>query len=107
MDQRALPEGFEDLLPWVDWALPHERERKAKRIASTPAEIDAFYRAMFGRLEDAIRHCDRFRYDELPPDARRLADMSLSLVEVCNLVELYKGPDVMDAMEPARFVPHE
>ena len=107
MVERVLPEGFDELMPWVDWALPHERERKAKRVASTPAEIDAFYQAMFRRLEDIIVYCDRFHYDALPPDARRLADMSLSLIEVCNLVELYKGPDVMDAMDPARFVPHE
>ena len=107
MNAASLPAAFRDLLPYLDWALPHERERKAKRVASSMDEIHAFYAAMSARLEAIIAHCNQYPYDALPDDARRLADMSLSLIEVCNLVELYKGPDVMDAMEPARFVPHE
>ena len=107
MSEPLLPEPFRDLLPYLDWALPHERERKAKRIASTMDQIHAFYDALASRLEAIILFVNQYPYDSMPADARRLADMSLSLIEVCNLVELYKGPDVMDAMEPARFVPHE
>jgi len=107
MSGPSLPEKFRDLEPWLEWALPTERERKAKRIASSMEEIRAFYAAMFARLEAIILYVDQSPYDELPPASRRLADLSLSLIEICNLVELYKGPDVMDAMEPARFVPHE
>jgi hypothetical protein len=106
-DEPVLPPEFADLECFADWALPQERARKAKRIASAMDEILAFHGAMSARLEDIILYLNRFPYDALPPPARRLCDMSLSLVEVSNLVELYKGPDVMDAMEPARFVPHE
>jgi hypothetical protein len=103
----ALPARFRDLEPWLDWALATERERKARRIASSMEEIKAFYAAVSARLEAIILELDETPYPELTPPQRRLADMCLALVEVCNLVELYKGPDVMDAMEPARFVPHE
>ncbi len=107
MSVALLPPAFAALAPFIDWAIPRERQRKARRIASSVEEINAFHAAMSTHLEDIIQYCNKFPYDSLPPDARRLADMCLSLIEICNLVELYKGPDVMDAMEPARFVPHE
>lgn len=107
MAEPLLPEAFRDLEPFGDWALPLERSRKAKRIASTMAQIQEFHAAMSARLEAIILYLNEFPYHDMPADARRLCDMSLSLVEVSNLVELYKGPDVMDAMDPARFVPHE
>ena len=42
-----LPPDFADLEPFADWALPTEAERYAKRLASTMAELQAFYDAAF------------------------------------------------------------
>jgi len=48
-----LPAAFTELEPFADWALPTERERYAKRLASTMDELQAFYDAALPRLEDA------------------------------------------------------
>ena len=51
----TLPAEFADLEPFADWALRAERERYAKRLASTMDELQAFYDAAFPRLEDGAR----------------------------------------------------
>jgi hypothetical protein len=107
MPPSKLPEPLNELERCLHCPIGLERERKAKRIASTMDEIRRFYNAVFPRLEVFITYLNQFPYDELPGDARRLCDKNLALVEVCNLVELYRWPDVMDAMDPARFVPYE
>lgn len=42
---------------------------------------------------------------DMPSEARRLYLMSLSLVEVASLVELYKQRESVHACDPLRFVP--
>ena len=37
--------------------------------------------------------------------ARRLYPISLSLVEVANLVELYKWCEAVEACDPLRYIP--
>ena len=50
-----LPKEFADLEPFAaDWCLPTERERFAKRYASTMDDMQAFYDAITPRAEDAI-----------------------------------------------------
>ena len=39
----VFPPGFSELEPFADWALPTERARYAKRLASTMDELQAFY----------------------------------------------------------------
>ena len=46
MVERQLPEQFQDLEPFLAWSLATERERSAKRQASTMTEIQTFYDAM-------------------------------------------------------------
>jgi len=41
MAERQLPQPFQDLEPFLAWALPTDRERSAKRQASTMAELKA------------------------------------------------------------------
>ena len=65
----AFPADFAELEPFADWALPTERERYAKRIASTMDELQAFYDAAFPRLEDATKYLEQFALDALPDDA--------------------------------------
>ena len=103
MVEDALPEGFQDLAPWLDWALGSERARTEKREASSMAELRAFYDAVLPRLEEMIRHLEGFRDGDMPAPARRLYLISLSLVEVANLVELYKRREAVEACDPLRY----
>ena len=105
MAETALPEAFQDLTPWLDWALEPERARTEKREASSMAEIRAFYDAVLPRLEEMIRHLEDYRDGDMPAPARRLYLISLSLVEVANLVELYKRREAVEACNPLRYEP--
>jgi hypothetical protein len=53
-----LPSEFADLESFTEWCLASEQERYDKRLASTMAEMQEFYDAAFGRLEDAIVYLD-------------------------------------------------
>ena len=103
MTMAALPEPFLDLEKYLDWSLPTERERIAKRVGSSLDEVHDFYNAMWGRLEEIIGYLNQYPYAEMPEDARRLCNMALSLVEVCNLVEMYKNPARLNMVEAERF----
>ena len=106
MTEALLPEAFEDLAPWLDWALEPERVRAAKKVASSMEEIGAFYDAMMPRMEEIIAYLDSIPDgDERPEPAHRLYLLSLSLVEVANLVEIYKRREVIEACDPLHFNP--
>ena len=105
MTKPVLPDGFQDLAPWLDWALEPERARTEKREASSMAEIRAFYDAVLPRMEEMIRYLEDFRDGDMTEPARRLYLISLSLVEVANLVELYKRREVVEACDPLRYEP--
>ncbi|MDV7240982.1 MULTISPECIES: hypothetical protein [Rhodococcus] len=93
----ALPTEFADLEPYAGWALQTEPERYAKRLASTMPEMQEFYDAAFGRLEDAITYCDKFDFDDLPDDARSLVHLMQSLVMVSFPIEVWKQARVPDS----------
>ena len=106
MADALLPDGFADLAPWADWALEPERARTAKKAASSMEEIRAFYDAMMPRLEAIMAYLDRVPAgDERPAPAHRLHLLALSLVEVANLVELYKRREIIEACDPLDFNP--
>jgi len=93
----SLPAEFSDLAPFTDWALPTERTRYAKRIDSTMGELQAFYDALYPRLEAAMTYLDRFPLDDLPDDAKHLLWMCCALVTVSFPVEVWHQPRVPDA----------
>ena len=93
----TLPSEFADLEPFADWCLELERERYAKRLASTMPEMQAFYDAAFPRLEAAIEYLDQFPLDSLPDDAKRLLWLCYSLVNVSFPVEVWRQPYVPDS----------
>ena len=105
MAEPVLPDDFQDLAPWLDWALEPERARTEKREASSMAEIRAFYDAVLPRMEEMIRYLEDFRDGDMPAPARRPYLVSLSLVEVANLVELYKRREAVEACDPLRYEP--
>lgn len=92
-----LPAEFIELAPFAGWALPTERERYAKRTASSMHELQAFYDALFPRLEDALAYLDRFPLDDMPDDARHLLWMCCALVTVSFPVEVWRQPRVPDS----------
>lgn len=94
---RRLPEAFADLEPFADWCLPTERERYAKRLASTMDELQAFYDAAFPRLEDALAYLDDQPFDDLPDDAAHLLWLCYSLVNASFPVEVWRQPRVPDS----------
>lgn len=105
MAEPVLPEQFDELASFADWALEPERARTAKKAAASMEEIRAFYDAMMLRIDEILRYLEEHFGEEMPEPAHRLYLMSLSLVEVATLVELYKRRDAVDACDPLRFVP--
>ena len=92
-----LPADFADLEPYAAWCLPTEAERYAKRLASPMDEMQAFYDAAFPRLEQILAYLDGFPFDALPDDARRLLELSYSLVNVSFPVEVWRQARVPDS----------
>lgn len=97
MAGNLLPPSFSDLEPFAEaWCLATERERYAKRLASTMDEMQALYDAVLPRVEEALAHCDRFPLDEMPDDAHRLLRLLYSFVTVSFPVEVWHQPHVLD-----------
>jgi hypothetical protein len=93
----VLPKEFSDLEPYAGFALASERERYAKRVESTMAELQVFYDAAFPRIEEAIAYCDQWPLDALPDDAQRLLWLYCALVTVSFPVEVWRQPRVPDS----------
>jgi hypothetical protein len=93
----ALPKEFSDLEPYAAWALPSERERYAKRIASTMGELQVFYDAAFPRMEAAMQYLDQLSLDSLADDAQHLLWLYCALVTVSFPVEVWRQPRVPDS----------
>ena len=93
----TFPAEFADLEPLAEWALERERERYAKRLASTMDELQAFYDVAFTRLDDAVSYLDEFELTALPDDAKRLLWLCYSLVNVSFPVEVWRQARVPDS----------
>jgi hypothetical protein len=92
-----LPPEFDDLEPFAaEWCLPTERERFARRMASSMDEMQVFYDAVFPRADAAIEYCDALPLHALPDDARRLLQLLYSLVMVSFPVEAWRQPRIPD-----------
>jgi hypothetical protein len=93
----TLPPDFADLEPYAPWSLPTERERFAKRLASSMDELQAFYDAAFPRLDDAVAYLDQFPLDALPEDATHLIQLYYSLMNVSFPIEVWRQQRVPDS----------
>ena len=93
----TFPPEFADLEPYADWSLRTERERYAKRLSSTMAELQAFYDAAFARLPDATAYLDVLDFAALPEDATKLLWLTYSLVNASFPVEVWRQPRVPDS----------
>ena len=103
--ESVLPAEFEDLAPFVDWALESERARTERKVAASMDDIRAFYDAVIPRLDAMIDHLEGFSGGDMPAPERRLFHMSLSLIELAGLVEHYRHREVIEACDPLRYVP--
>ena len=74
-------------------------------MASTMAEIQAFYDALLPRMDAVIGYLDQFPLNAMPADAQRLLHLTFSLAEVAAAVELFKQPSVAEGYDATRFVP--
>ncbi|MFB4298681.1 hypothetical protein [Actinomadura sp. NTSP31] len=92
-----LPSEFADLEPFADWALPTERERYAKRIASSMEELQAFYDAAYPRLESATPYLERLELDGISDADKHLLWLFCALVTVAFPVEAWSQPTVPDS----------
>jgi len=100
-----LPPGFEDLIPFIDWAKPTERERNDKRWSSSLGESQLFYDRMIERGPAALAYLDRFALSDIEGADRTLLDMCLALAECSATIEMYGDPRPKYVFPIARFVP--
>jgi hypothetical protein len=105
MAERQLPEPFQDLGAYLAWSLPTERERSAKRQASTMDEITAFYQVMLPRMEEILPYLAQYPLEQVPADVQRLFYLALALAEVAPAVENFGQPSVVEGYDIARFIP--
>ena len=96
--ETSLPDGFGDLEHLAPaWALPTERERYAKRMASSMEEIQAFYDELYPRARAAMDHLDQFDLAEMSPENQRLMWLLFSLCAIGHSVEVWLQPKVPDS----------
>lgn len=100
-----LPQGFDDLAPYLSWAEPTETGRNKKRWAASIEESRAFYDAMLARGPDALDYLDMFELAALDASQKRLLDMCLALTECSITVEMYGEPRPKYVFPIDRFVP--
>jgi hypothetical protein len=93
----TLPPAFADLEPFAGWALPSERDRFAKRLASSMDELQAFYDAAFARLCDGVEYLKGVSLDDLGEHDRNLLWLLCSLVTASFPVEVWRQPRVPDS----------
>ena len=103
MTVNQLPEPFRDLEPHIEWALPSERERSAKRQASEISALENFYNAMLPRMEEVLPYLSGFALDDVPSDVERLLHLSFALAEIAPAVENFGQASVIDGYDVARF----
>jgi hypothetical protein len=93
----TLPAEFADLEPFADWALPSERDRYAKRLASTMDELQAFYDAAFPRLENSVDYLKGVALDTISDEDQHLLWLFAALVTVSFPVEVWRQPRVPES----------
>jgi hypothetical protein len=92
-----LPAAFADLEEFSDWVLPSERDRYAKRLASTMDELQHFYDVAFPRLAESVDYLKGVSLDGISDEDRNLLWLFSSLVTVSFPVEVWRQPRVPES----------
>jgi hypothetical protein len=93
----VFPPEFDDLEPFAAWAIPTERARYEKRLASSMDELEAFYNAAMARIDDALEHLDRFDMAELDEAGKHLLWLYCSFCTASFPVEVWRQQRVPDS----------
>ena len=105
MIETNLPEQFSDLEQFAAWCLSTERERNTLRHESSMEEIHSFYDALIPRLEEIFNYLDKFDVNALAEPEQALLNMTLSVAEISNAVEVFRTqPGVIDGFPIERVV---
>lgn len=103
-DTATLPPAFHALEVFAEtWALASSDKRMHKRMASSMAEIQAFYDALLPVTEQALAHLDTFDLRALLPAETRLFHLLLAGAEAGLAVEIYGAPQLPLAPSESRF----
>ena len=104
----VLPDGFEDLSYFVEegWALGTQQERNDKRCGSSMGELNAFYDALIGRVQGIADYLNQYPLEAIPPQAARLLQLGLMLMEIAPAVEVMKSPDIPTDFARGRLIIH-
>ena len=103
MTAHRLPDSFHDLERHLEWALPTEQERSAKRQISDIAELETFYNAMLPRMEEILPFLSKYPLGDVPSDVECLLHLSFALAEIAPAVENFGQASVIDGYDVARF----
>lgn len=100
----SLPEGFEDLQPFVaHWAAPTSDARMRRRIDSRPEERQAFYDSARPLLVPAMQHLDGKPVDALNPADATLLEVMLAFAHVAHSVEMQRSAEPIHAAAQKHF----
>ena len=102
MSKRQLPEGFQDLEPYLEWSLATDRECSIKRQTSPMTKITAFYQAIVPRMDEILAYLEQVPLEQVPADAQRLFYLTLSLAKIAPAVEMY-GEPVPEGLDALRL----
>jgi len=92
-----FPTGFAELEPFAAWALPSEKDRYAKRLASSMDELQAFYDVAFPKLQTSVDYLKSVALDGISDEDQRLLWLFSSLVTVSFPVEVWRQPRVPES----------
>lgn len=99
-----LPAEFSDLERFCPtWLHATERERYSFRVEQSIESIDAFYQAVFPRLDELAEAIDRYPLDAMSQEAVNLLRLGQMLMEVSPAVIVYRQPDVPNSTPFERF----
>jgi hypothetical protein len=93
----TFPADFADLERFADWAVPTERARYEKRLASNMDELQAFYDAVFPRLEAGTDYLKSVQLEGISDEDTHLLWLFEALVTVSFPVEVWAQPRVPDS----------
>jgi hypothetical protein len=93
----TFPAQFADLEPFADWALPSEADRYGKRLASSMDELQAFYDAVFPRMEESTDYLRSVQLEGISDEDRNLLWLFEAVVTVSFPVEVWRQPRVPDS----------
>jgi len=93
----VLPAEFAELEPFAEWAIPTERARYPKRLASSMDELQAFHDAALPRLEAAQEYLENVKMDGISEENKHLLWLFCSLITIAFPVEAWRQPRVPDS----------